>query len=81
MRGLGGAAVAIGALFAALAVSSPFAFLVWLPHLLGARWLWLATLPLALAGAAGTYFMLTSLAARLVLRREPELVARAAGSE
>ena len=81
VRGLGGAALAIGALVAALAVSSPFAFLVWLPHLLGVRWLWLATLPLALAGAAGTYFMLTALAARLVVRREPELVARAAGSE
>jgi ABC-2 type transport system permease protein len=81
VRGLGGAAVAIGALAASLAVSLPFAFLVWLPHLLDARWLWLATLPLALAGAAGTYFMLTSFAARLVLRREPELVARAAGSE
>jgi ABC-2 type transport system permease protein len=81
VRGLGGAALAIGALLASLAVSSPFAFLVWLPHLLGERWLWLGTLPLALAGAAGTYFMLTSLAARLVLRREPELVARAAGSE
>jgi ABC-2 type transport system permease protein len=81
VRGLGGAAVAIAALFVALAVSSPFAFLVWLPHLLGARWLWLATLPLALAGAAGTYFMFTTLAARLVVRREPELVARAAGSD
>jgi hypothetical protein len=81
VRGLGGAALAVAALVASLAVSSPFAFLVWLPHLLGQPSLWLATLPLALAGAAGTYFMLTSFAARLVLRREPELVARAAGSE
>lgn len=81
VRGLGGAALAVVALFASLVVSGPFAFLVWLPHLLGERWLWLATLPLALAGAAGTYFMLTSFAARLVVRREPDLVARAAGSE
>jgi ABC-2 type transport system permease protein len=81
VRGLGGAALAVAALVASLAVSSPFAFLVWLPHLLGQPSLWLATLPLALAGSAGTYFMLTSIAARLVLRREPDLVARAAGSE
>jgi hypothetical protein len=65
----------------ALAASSPFAFLVWLPHLLGEPWLWAATLPLALAGAAAVYFMATSGAARLLLRREPELLARLRGEE
>jgi ABC-2 type transport system permease protein len=80
-RGLGGAAISIAALVASLAISAPFAFLVWLPHLLGDRELWVATLPLALGGGAGTYFMATSFAARLVERREPDLVARAAGSE
>jgi len=66
-------------MLSALAVSAPFAFLAWLPHLLGAPWLWAATLPLALAGAAGVYFMLTSGAARLLQRREPDLIALAGG--
>lgn len=80
-RGLGAAALAFAALVASVLASSPFAFLVWLPHLLDAPLLWAATLPLALAGAAGAYFLLTAQAARLLLRREPELLARAAGSE
>ena len=62
-------------------MSGPFAFLVWLPHLLGERWLWALTLPLALAGAAAVYFMAASGAARLLLRREPELLARLRGEE
>ena len=61
--------------------SSPFVFLAWLPHLLGERWLWALALPLALAGAGAVYFMATSGAARLLVRREPELVARAAGED
>lgn len=81
VRGLGGAALALAALLVSLVASAPFAFLVWLPHLLRVPVLWAATLPLALAGAAGVYFMLTSGAARVLQRREPELVARAAGSE
>ncbi len=78
-RGLGAAMIAFLGMLAALAVSSPFAFLAWLPHLLGEPWLWVLTLPLGLAGAAGAYFMLTSGAARLVERREPDLVALAVG--
>ena len=39
-RGLGAAAMGIVAMTATLLVSGPFAFLVWLPHLLGERWLW-----------------------------------------
>ena len=80
-RGLGAAALGLLAALLTLAVSSPFAFLAWLPHLLGEPWLWALTLPLALAGAGAVYFMATSGAARLLLRREPELVARMAGED
>jgi ABC-2 type transport system permease protein len=78
-RGLAAVAVALFSMLVALAVSSPFAFLVWLPHLLGRPALWLLTLPLALAGAGAVYFMLASWAAALLRRREPELIARASG--
>jgi len=71
----------MAAALATLAVSAPFAFLVWLPYLLEEPWLWSATLPLALAGVAAVYFMLVAGAARLVARREPDLVARAIGDE
>jgi ABC-2 type transport system permease protein len=80
-RGLGAAALAFAALVVSLVASTPFAFLVWLPYLLGASALWVASLPLALGGAAGAYFLMTAHAARLLQAREPELVARAAGSE
>ena len=80
-RGLGAAAIALAAMAASLLVSAPFAFLAWLPYLLEARWLWLLTLPLALAGASAAYFMLASGAAGLLARREPELIALAAGEE
>ena len=80
-RGLGAALLGLAAAMATLAVSAPFAFLAWLPHLLGRRELFLLSLPLALGGAAGAYFLLTAGAARLLERREPDLVARAAGEE
>ncbi|HSD26937.1 MAG TPA: hypothetical protein VLL75_06505, partial [Vicinamibacteria bacterium] len=80
-RGLGAAAMVFVAMVVTLLASAPFVFLAWLPQLLGARWLWTATLPLALAGAAAVYFMATSGAARLLERREPELVARMAGED
>ena len=80
-RGLGAAAVSLLAMAATLAVIAPFAFLAWLPQLLGEAWLFLLTLPLALAGACAVYFMATSGAARLLLRREPELLARLRGDE
>jgi hypothetical protein len=80
-RGLGAAAMGFAAMTAALLASSPFAFLVWLPHLLGEPWLWAATLPLALGGALAVYFMAASGAARLLQRREPELLARLRGEE
>ncbi len=80
-RGVGAAIVAMAAAFAALVLSAPFSFLAWLPYLLERPWLWSVTLPLALAGATAIYFMLVAGAARLVTRREPDLVARAIGDE
>lgn len=75
-RGLGTAALAFLVLIVALAVAAPFAFLGWLPLLLGAPLLWLVSLPLALAGAAAVYAMLVAGAETLLLRREPELLER-----
>lgn len=73
-RGLGAAAVGLVAVAATLLVSAPFAFLAWLPHLLGEPWLYPLALPLALAGGGAVYFMAASGAARLLSRREPELL-------
>ena len=72
---------ALWAMAGALALSSPFAFLVWLPHLLGDHRLWVLTLPLALAGAVGLYGLLTAGASALLTRREPDLLARVLGEE
>jgi ABC-2 type transport system permease protein len=80
-RGLGAAAMTLLATIATLVASGPFVFLAWLPELLGERWLWLLTLPLALAGALAVHFMATSGAARLLERREQDLVARMAGED
>jgi hypothetical protein len=80
-RGLGAAALGLLTMTATLVVSAPFAFLAWLPHLLAEPRLYLVALPLALAGAGGVYFMAASGAARLLLRREPELLARLRGEE
>jgi len=80
-RAFGTAVAVFVAMLGTLFVAAPFVFLAWLPHLLGERWMWALTLPLALAGAVGVHFMATSVAARLLLRREPELVARLAGDE
>ena len=80
-RGLGAAAMTLLATLATLVASAPFVFLAWLPELLGERWLFALTLPLALGGSAAVYFMATSGAARLLERREPELVARMAGED
>jgi ABC-2 type transport system permease protein len=75
-RGLGAAVVAAIALGGVVMASAPFWFLAWLPLLFGEPWLWLVSLPLALAGAAAAYAMLVSGAARLLSRREPELLER-----
>jgi ABC-2 type transport system permease protein len=78
-RGLGSAVVTAFALGGVVLASAPFAFLAWLPVLLEEPRLWLVSLPLALAGAAATYAMLVAGAARLLRRREPELLERILG--
>jgi ABC-2 type transport system permease protein len=75
-RGLGAAALGFMLLAAALVLSAPFAFLAWLPPLLGRPWLWALTLPLALTGSACVYAMLVAGAAYLMAKREPELLER-----
>lgn len=78
-RGLGAAVLGALLLTAALVVASPFVFLAWLPLLLGTRWLWAASLPLALVGAVAVYAMLVAGAERVLTRREPELLERILG--
>lgn len=78
-RGFGASMFGLLLLGAALLLAAPFAFLAWLPMLLRQPLLWLASLPLALAGSAAVYAMLLSGAARLFLRREPELLERILG--
>jgi ABC-2 type transport system permease protein len=80
-RGLGAAALGLVAMTGTLALAAPFAFLAWLPQLVGRPWLHAVSLPLALAGACAVYFMAASGASRLLVRREPELVARLRGEE
>ena len=80
-RGLGAAVVSGALLFLALGISAPLAFLAWLPWLLEAPWLSVLSLPLALAGAAAVYAMMVAGAARLFVRREPDLLSRVLGEE
>ena len=75
-RGLGAMVMSFLLLGVTLLLSAPFLFLAWLPLLLHRPVLWLATLPLALAGAAAVYAMLLAGAARVLERREPELMER-----
>jgi ABC-2 type transport system permease protein len=75
-RGLGAMVMSFLLLGLTLLLASPFLFLAWLPLLLGRPVLWLATLPLAVAGAAAVYAMLLAGAARVLERREPELMER-----
>jgi hypothetical protein len=74
-RGLGAAALGSLMLVGSFVAALPFTVLAWLPLAFGA-WLWLLTLPLALAGAAALYAMLVAGAARLLERREPDLLQR-----
>lgn len=78
-RGLGGAFLGAALFLATLIVASPFAFLAWLPLLLGMPALWWGSLPLALAGAAAVYALLVAGAANLMSRREPEMLERILG--
>jgi hypothetical protein len=60
----------------ALITATPFVLLAWLPRLFSMPWLWVVTLPLALAGAGAVYAMLIAGAERLLRRREPEVLER-----
>ena len=80
-RGLGAGMLSAVMLMGSLLASAPFAFLAWLPSLLDEPWLAVVTLPLGLAGAAAIYAMMVAGAARLLSRREPEVLARVLGEE
>jgi len=80
-RGLAGALLGLVLMAVALLMSSPFVFLAWLPLLMERPWLWVVSLPLALAGAAAVYAMLVSGAGRVLQRREPEVLERILGEE
>jgi ABC-2 type transport system permease protein len=75
-RGLGSALMGALLFGVTMLLAAPFVFLCWLPALLSAPPLWLATLPLALAGAAAAYAMLVAGAEKLLRGREPELLER-----
>ena len=75
-RGLGAMVMSFLLLGVTLLLAAPFLFLAWLPLLLGRPVYWLGTLPLALAGASAVYAMLLAGAARVLERREPELMER-----
>jgi len=75
-RGLGAVVISALLLTLALVTALPFVLLAWLPRLLSMPWLWLVTLPLALAGAGAVYAMLIAGAEKLLLRREPEVLER-----
>jgi hypothetical protein len=75
-RGLGTMVISALLLTLALVTALPFVLLAWLPRLFAMPWLWLVTLPLALAGAAAVYAMLIAGAEKLLTRREPEVLER-----
>jgi ABC-2 type transport system permease protein len=75
-RGLAGAVLVASLMLGSLLLAAPFLFLAWLPTRIGPLWLWLVTLPLALAGAAAVYAMLVAGAAGLFQRRETLLLER-----
>ncbi len=78
-RGLLGVLLNFALLVLVLTLAAPFTLLAWLPTLLEQPpWGWI-TLPLALAGALAAYAMLVAGAARLLERREPQMLARMLG--
>jgi ABC-2 type transport system permease protein len=80
-RGLLAAAVTALMLVAVLVLASPFVFLAWLPVLFREPAYVVVFLPLSLLGAAAVYALLLAGAARLLERREPELLARVLAEE
>ena len=75
-RGLGMIVISAMLLSLALITATPFVLLAWLPRLFSMPWLWVVTLPLALAGAGAVYAMLIAGAEKLLRRREPEVLER-----
>lgn len=75
-RGLGMIVISMMLLTLALVTAMPFVLLAWLPRLFSMPWLWVVTLPLALAGAGAVYAMLIAGAEKLLRRREPEVLER-----
>jgi ABC-2 type transport system permease protein len=75
-RGLGAALMGVLLFAVTMLLAAPFVILCWLPVLLDVEWLWLVTLPLALAGAAATYALLVVGAEKLLRGREPEVLER-----
>ena len=59
-----------------LLLAAPFLFLAWLPLLLGRPLFWLASLAPGPRGRGAVYAMLLAGAARVLERREPELMER-----
>jgi len=80
-RGLGAAMAGALLMTTALAICAPFVFLAFLPVLLERRTLLLVSVPLAVAGAVSVYLLLVAAAARLLGRREPEVLARVLAEE
>jgi ABC-2 type transport system permease protein len=80
-RGLGAALAAAMLMTAALALSAPFVFLAFLPVLLELPLLFAGSVPLAVAGAVSVYLLLVAAAARILRRREPEVLARVLAEE
>ena len=78
-RGLMAALLSMAMLAAAMLLAAPFLFLAWLPLWLEQPALWWGSLPLALAGAVSVYAMLVAGAARLLERRETEMLERILG--
>jgi ABC-2 type transport system permease protein len=75
-RGLGGVFLGFAQMTGSLLLASPFILLAGPLPLRFGRWLWLVSLPLALAGAASVYALLIAGAERLLVRREPQLLER-----
>ena len=78
-RGLAGSLLSLLLVAVSALVAAPFAFLAWLPVLLREPRLWIVCLPLGVAGALAVYAMLVAWAARVLERREPEVLERMLG--
>ncbi len=67
--------LSIGALLATTVVLLPVAIALILPLLFQMRWIWAFSLPASLAYSIAFYYIVTSLVAPQMLKREPEILA------